>query len=244
MTPAKTERFELRLDEETLERVDDWRRGQEDLPSRSEAVRRLVDRGLTRSRSSGEAIRFSDGEKLIISMLCDLQKHLKVDPDRFTDPDFVLEALCNGHFWALKWEMTGLFHDRVDDEEQVHFVARVMAMWDMLERSYANLSDENKERVQKEAEPFGKDPQFNGFDGNNEGQYMGIAMFLVNKMDRFQEFKGRELNSHSPRVGSYRRMLAAYQPMTGEELMGLRGLDADQVIQLLRAIPDPRWKKP
>jgi hypothetical protein len=45
MSP-KTERFEMRLDSETIERVDEWRREQPDLPSRSEAFRRLVELGL------------------------------------------------------------------------------------------------------------------------------------------------------------------------------------------------------
>jgi hypothetical protein len=38
--------FQMRTTEEFLRRVDDWRRGQEDLPSRTEAIRRLVEVGL------------------------------------------------------------------------------------------------------------------------------------------------------------------------------------------------------
>ena len=49
LNPAepKTERFELRLSSELLTRVDEWRRAQTDLPSRSEAVRRLMEIGLS-----------------------------------------------------------------------------------------------------------------------------------------------------------------------------------------------------
>lgn len=43
---AKTERFEMRLDEDAIKRIDDWRRSQPDLPSRAEAIRRLVDQAL------------------------------------------------------------------------------------------------------------------------------------------------------------------------------------------------------
>ena len=46
-TEPKTERFELRLSLELLARVDEWRRAQSDLPSRSEAVRRLMEIGLS-----------------------------------------------------------------------------------------------------------------------------------------------------------------------------------------------------
>jgi hypothetical protein len=43
---AKTERFEMRLDADMIERIDDWRRKQPDLPSRSAAILRLVEVGL------------------------------------------------------------------------------------------------------------------------------------------------------------------------------------------------------
>lgn len=38
--------FQMRTTKEFLGRVDDWRRVQPDLPSRSEAIRRLVEAGL------------------------------------------------------------------------------------------------------------------------------------------------------------------------------------------------------
>jgi hypothetical protein len=46
---AKSERFELRLDSEILDKIDGWRSDQRDVPSRSEAVRRLVNAGLGRT---------------------------------------------------------------------------------------------------------------------------------------------------------------------------------------------------
>jgi metal-responsive CopG/Arc/MetJ family transcriptional regulator len=42
----KTERIELRAPTDFLKSVDEWRRRQPDLPSRSEAIRRLVELGL------------------------------------------------------------------------------------------------------------------------------------------------------------------------------------------------------
>jgi metal-responsive CopG/Arc/MetJ family transcriptional regulator len=46
MSPENmTERFEMRLGQSVLEKVDAWRAGQSDVPSRSEAVRRLVETG-------------------------------------------------------------------------------------------------------------------------------------------------------------------------------------------------------
>ena len=58
---GKGERFELRLNQETLERIDNWRSQQRDLPSRSEAVRKLVTAGLGRPEHAQlfELARFS-----------------------------------------------------------------------------------------------------------------------------------------------------------------------------------------
>ena len=47
----KTERFEMRLETTMIERVDAWRRKQEDLPSRAEAFRRLVELGLAAKKT-------------------------------------------------------------------------------------------------------------------------------------------------------------------------------------------------
>ena len=42
----KSTRFELRLTPEKWAEVDEWRRRQPDLPSRTEAIRRLIDAAL------------------------------------------------------------------------------------------------------------------------------------------------------------------------------------------------------
>lgn len=42
----KTERFEMRVEATFLAAIDDWRRKQPDLPSRAEAIRRLVEQAL------------------------------------------------------------------------------------------------------------------------------------------------------------------------------------------------------
>jgi hypothetical protein len=40
------ERFGMMVDREWMEAIDEWRRAQPDLPSRAEAIRRLVELGL------------------------------------------------------------------------------------------------------------------------------------------------------------------------------------------------------
>jgi hypothetical protein len=47
----KTDRFIFSAPPSLIRRLDDWRRRQDDLPSRAEAVRRLIEEGLTKSES-------------------------------------------------------------------------------------------------------------------------------------------------------------------------------------------------
>jgi len=71
-----------------------------------------------------------------------------------------------------------------------------------------------------------------GFDGNNETEHMSIARFLVEKLRRFENFKGRSFNSHMPKVASYRKMIQLFEPMR-RNLVG-RELSVDELIALLK----------
>src|SRR5688500_4704769 len=99
---VKSERFEMRLDEDVLERVDRWRGEQDDVPSRAEAMRRLIELGMAES-SGPKPIRLTDGEKLLAMMMADLYRHLDVDTETGIDPEFVSEVITGGHYWALDW---------------------------------------------------------------------------------------------------------------------------------------------
>lgn len=219
-------RFEMRLDEDILERLDRWRAKQSDVPSRAEAVRRLLGIGLAKAD-----VKISEGEKLILMMLRDQHNHLKVNGD--TDPEFIQNMLLGGHYWSLDWRMPGLFHDHVDNRSDVHEVVNVLEMWSFIESGFANLSRAEKERVISKAGIRGKKLAFLGFDGNTESNLISIARFLINDLERFEHFKDRRLNSHSPSIQVYRRMLGIFQPMLAR-LIG-RELEADEIISLLNA---------
>lgn len=206
---ALTERFEMRLDEETLRAVDGWRAAQGDVPSRSEAIRRLIERGL---RNPEEQARLTGSEMLIVHLLCDVLKAVKGKSE--VNVKFLQEALYGGHFWALRWDMSGIFHRHADSPEVVKEVVDILDMWDFIEGSYEKLDAQQKAQLEKDVEIFGTDPKFSGFDGNNETEHMGVARFLIDDMRRFSRFKGRELNSHMPTSReSYRRMLDVFLPM-------------------------------
>ena len=113
-------------------------------------------------------------------------------------------------------------------------------MWSRLESGYRELSKQDKGRVEEEAAPLGKDVTFRGCDGNYESEHMGIARVLIDGLDRFSTFKGRDHNSHVPSIAAS-RMLRVFEPMR-PDLMGAE-LSASQIIDILRAMIDPRSQK-
>ena len=153
------------------------------------------------------------------------------------DPSLVQEAISRGHYWALQWEYRGVFHSHEDSVVILHETSSVLDMWTAIERAYAKLSPDDKERVEKEASPLGSDVSFRGFDGNNETEHFGIAVFLLENLGYFANFKGKHLNSHSPSIDGYRRMLEVFEPLRS----GLvdRDLSAENIIRLLNARRHP-----
>ncbi|MEC4722794.1 YfbU family protein [Noviherbaspirillum sp. CPCC 100848] len=225
---GRTERLELRLDEDFIERIDTWMEETGKASSRSDAVRQLVDIGL--STMTGKSIHLTDGDKLNFMMLRDIVKHLKIK-DTETDVELVAESLYGGHYWAPIWEMQGLFHKHADQPADVSLVVDTLDMWDFIEGRIEKLSPDEVEKLK--AANHGYLPKFAGFDGNNESTLMGIARFLVEKMDRFSRFKKRDFNSHAPTAARYRRMTTAFEPVRATLGPG-RDLNVDQIIELLK----------
>jgi len=232
-----TERFEMRLGASVLNNLDSWRAEQRDLPSRAEAVRRLVEVGL--NKSTKKHIVLSDGEKLITTMLCQLFKHLNVKSD--FDPTFLEAVIDGGHYWALGWEHQSVFHQNEDSDTDVSEVMAILNMWSFLECGFEALTKSDKDRVAAEAKPFGEQVIFAGFSGNYEAEHLCIAKFLINRLDRFTEFKGRALDSHLPVLDAYRRMLSVFEPFR-VNLTG-RDLNAPEIVKILQAQRTPAARK-
>ena len=177
----------------------------------------------------------TQGEKLILLMLCDLHEHHKVKSE--TDPNFVRDAILDGHLWALGWEYTGIFSGDDTDEEVVSEVGEIMTMWRVLEDSYNAMSAEAQAKVLKAIDPW-PDVKFRGFDGNNETSHMNTAGFMINKLHRFAEFKDRNLNAHMPTLDAHRRMLAVFNPILHRG-MGHSRLSSDDIVKVIRAVIHP-----
>lgn len=225
---VRTERLELRVDEDLLRRIDEWIEQTGRASSRSDALRQLVDIGL--GAMTGKTVHLSAGEKLNFMLLRDIVKHLKVPTE--TDVDLLAEVIYGGHYWAPAWEMQGLFHNHADRPADVSLVVNILDMWSFIEERVEKLEAADLEKVK--AANYGHVPVFIGFDGNNEAELMNIASFLVEKMNRFTRFKGRDFNSHSPSAARHRRMVAAFEPIRATLDFG-RQLSVSQIIEILEA---------
>lgn len=70
-------------------------------------------------------------------------------------------------------------------------VIDILSMFSALTFSYRNLSDKTGIEEWKIT--------FNGFDGNNEGDYLAYAKFFMHELDRFEELqKPMEITTPMP----------------------------------------------
>lgn len=177
-------------------------------------------------------MKLSDGEKLILIMLSELYTALDLKGGE-VDPEFVKSAIFGDHLWGLRWKYSGIPFEAEDNPPILQETIEILDMWRFIERGYQALSDADKEKLKEEANTFGDEPRFDGFDGNNEYEHLGVANFLINELGRWQEFKDRDLNSHSLSLDGYQHMLEVFQPI--KEAAGFRRLWLQQLIDVLNA---------
>lgn len=174
-------------------------------------------------------MKLSDGEKLTLLMLTELYEKLDVNGE--IDPEFIRSAISSDKTWSIPWRYAGIPFEDQKTPPVVKEVLDILDMWSFIEYSYSRLNDEEKSTLGRMSDIFGKNPKFKGFDGNNETEYMSTAMFLVNDLDRFSEFKGRDFNSHMSVVDAYNRMLKIYAPIVDRNYH--QPLTLDQLAEIL-----------
>lgn len=175
-------------------------------------------------------MQLSDGEKLILIMLCDLYEKNEVEGE--IDHSFVRDTIFENQTWALTWKFSGIPFENTEVPPLVKKVLDILDMWRFIEFSYSELTEEEKGSIETNAAPFGKNPLFKGFDGNNETEYLSAADFIINKLDRFEEFKFRDLNSHIPSLNTYERMASVFNPIFRENYG--KPLSLEQLTLVLR----------
>lgn len=151
----------------------------------------------------------TDGEKLILMMLSELYERLDIEGE--IDPEFIKSAIFSQNSWGIPWKYSGIPFESQETPPLVKEVLDILDMWSCIEYAYQELSEAEKVQLEKDVDPFGKNPRFSGFDGNNESEYMNVASFLINELDRFQEFKGRSMNSHISTLETHHRMMNVFK---------------------------------
>ena len=169
-------------------------------------------------------------QKIVTIMACEQAMGVPLD-EMDVDPKFVRKAIVDGHLWALYWEgYDNLLHEtpkKIADE-----VGHILTMWRMIHYSYSELSDRDREDFLAEEMVFARpDVPFPGFDGNAEAAHLGAARFMIEELNRFQEQKGRDLNSHWPVLEGYRRMLHKFDSFPQR----YKRLSKDEMIELFKS---------
>jgi uncharacterized protein len=143
--------------------------------------------------------------------------------DYYLDPKLVAELIYSGHEWALPWEYDFLHEEDHPLDAVVEETVAIYKMFQHLQRSEAEITGEIKDTVHS------------GFDGNNDTHF-GVARVLVDKLQRFEDLKGVNTNSHSSgTLGNYRRMLGRYLPLADTLLKDAQYklLDIEQIKHVL-----------
>ncbi len=104
--------------------------------------------------------------------------------------DRIREAAVGPHHWALEYEYE--FETPVDGQI-VPKAKAILDVWEFIEMSYERLSEEDQKALTRYR-------LFDGFDLNDnlECTYYSVVRVLIERLDRWSRFKGRDLNSHSP----------------------------------------------
>ena len=152
---------------------------------------------------------FSNEQKLIIALLTEIHSKLAIEDG--LDAAFVQEMVSSGHSWALHWKYPGLFLDPIETPQTVKRVADVLDMWEVIERTISGLSTVERSEADSLITYSDLDStRFPGYSGNTEDEY-SIVHVLVEDLERWSSFSGRNFNAHMPMVDVYDRMLDAYQ---------------------------------
>ncbi len=167
-------------------------------------------------------MKLSDSEKLILIMMGEIYKKLEIVGE--IDTGFIESAITTNNTWGISHEYA-IFENT--DNPKVEEVSSILNMWSVIESSYYKLTDEDKILVEKD-----NNLEFKGFDGNNEADELSIARFFIENLNKFVEFKNRDINSHMPSIEKYRKMLLIFKPM--REGIGSNFIDAKQLIEILK----------
>jgi len=166
-------------------------------------------------------VQLTEGERLIVIMLADLMQGAGHGGE--VDPELVKRLAINKDDWAFSWKYPGIFtNESGPSDEVVAETANILSMMSFIEYSVAQLPPGEVEKIT----PANR-LRFRGFDGNHDPHH-SVAHTMIHDLERFEEFAGRDLNSHSQAtLAHYRRMMPIYEASQhGADPLGLEVLQA------------------
>jgi uncharacterized protein YfbU (UPF0304 family) len=173
----------------------------------------------------------SEGERLILVMLCEIHKALNLTGA--VDPDKLKRLILGVGSDGAARPVNGAPGERRDRTAVASEVGEILDMWSAIERGYKHLSVDEKREVEIGAGPLGRGVRFSGFDAESEIEYRDVALVLIEEAGQFDRFQGRNLDAHMPALAGYRRMLRLYELM--RPASGGQRLDVQQIIALANA---------
>jgi uncharacterized protein YfbU (UPF0304 family) len=177
-------------------------------------------------------MKLSDGERLILLMLGDLYKHLKVQGE--IDGDFVQNTILSDQLWGLHHEYQNLLPGHTDYPEEVSEVFDIFDMYRLLDRHYGYLSPEDKKAI----DPH--DIKFPGFDSHDTGPHTGIARYIVEELELWPEFKANATGGvHT--LDRFQRMLRVFLPIRNE--LGSGNMTVEQIKSVVDERIHPSQRK-
>jgi uncharacterized protein len=169
-------------------------------------------------------MQLSQSERLILYNQYEILKQLSKDKRDIKRYEAVQTALQFGYTRNYY-----IFSEHISESEfesaKMNFVYDVLDMFRRLGDSYDKLSPSEKERI---------DPNeviFSGFDGNNESEYSCYAAFLLKELDLYSESNRPDLNTHSPTIWKYNKMLSQLRKVTEDE--SYRSLTLNEIKQVI-----------
>lgn len=143
------------------------------------------------------------------TLITQLQILKAVDSHNKSDYDERIQILQSG-YTIFYDQAIGVSGEEMP-EDQCRFVLDVLDMYGMIE-DYKSDNPTDKEVWDHLR------GHFRGFDGNNEGSYLGFARFLVLTQGKDEEqqaytAKNDRMNSHMPMEPTYQKMLSLWKSL-------------------------------
>lgn len=139
--------------------------------------------------------------------------------DQDLDYAYFIEVLENGY----EHEYANVFQKSMAEamsEEESEFVWQVLNAHRHILLSFHKLQKSGSlEKLEED------DVMFKGFDGNEDGGHLLYCDFIINKMGRFEEFRGYDLNTHSSILSRYRDLLRRFDSFPAESRLNLSEQD-------------------